>query len=161
MKISTILVIVAAVIVLIIVFRVLFNPVEKLSTEIGTKDDLHKYIASLLSNGADDDFLIIKIADSQDFFQFKNYQNKLEIDFPLVTERQKSLESRVRQALIDQNLKIIENKGSGNTIFLDSYIDQSAPKASETVFKIFEAVFNINKNTKLDFQWTSFAINKS
>ncbi|MCG8334010.1 MAG: hypothetical protein MJE63_05805, partial [Proteobacteria bacterium] len=126
-----------------------------------TKNDIPRYIASLLKNGTEDDFLIIEIGNPEDFFQFKNYQNELEIDFPLVTDKQKSLESRVRQALKDQNLVVVENKGSGDTIFLDSYIKQTNSDTSKVVQEVFKSVFGLNENTKLVFRWTSFALVES
>ncbi|MCI5141624.1 MAG: hypothetical protein D3909_07825 [Candidatus Electrothrix sp. ATG1] len=161
MKISTILIIIAVAIVLVVRFKLLSSSSDTLDSEIGTKSDIPRYIASLLKHGTEDDFLIIEIENSEDFFQFKNYQNELEIDFPLVTDRQKTLESKVRQAFRDLNLEIIENKGSGDIIFLDSYIKQADSGASTIVQEIFKSVFGLNENTKLVFRWTSFALIES
>jgi hypothetical protein len=51
--------------------------------------EIEDYINTLMSGDNDTAFLVIEISGTEDFIQFLNDEKSVQLDFPLVTDRQK------------------------------------------------------------------------
>lgn len=78
----------------------------------GRLREIEYYIHNLMSGDNDTAFLVIEISGTEDFIQFLKDEKGVQLDFPLVTDRQKQLEERVRQEALEQNLELLENNGT-------------------------------------------------
>lgn len=120
---------------------------------IGNVDSIENIIENLMKSTSENAFLIIKIHGTDDFIQFTGDAKGVQLDFPLITDRQKNLESAFRSAGKDLNLKIIENKGSDGSSFLDIDINGNASEITNIVKKFIGKLFNANPSTKLEFEY--------
>ena len=98
-------------------------------------------------------YLIIKIQDSEDFIQFTGDAKGVQLDLPLITERQKELETAFWHVSKDLNLKVVENKGSDGSRFLDIDLNGNAFEITNIVKIFIEKLFNVNSGTKLVFEY--------
>ena len=96
-------VILIALLILAAVFffaRILFNRpvVESLPHATLLPHELEPYFQALRDSNDDYAFIIVTVVGTEDFFQFKDSGHGLFTDFPLFTERQRSLERAARDA---------------------------------------------------------------
>lgn len=76
-------------------------------------------VRRLMHSTSDDSFLVVGVENSEDFLQMTASPFGIQLDFPLITDRQKSLESRIRESAGRQGLTIQETQGTDGNSFLD------------------------------------------
>src|ERR1044072_2401128 len=89
-------------------------------------DELRDYIGRLLLAPEGEAFLVVTVAGSEDFLQMTAGEESVQIDFPLVTERQCGFESKIRATAEGEGLTIEENLGSDGAGFLAAYVGRAA-----------------------------------
>ncbi len=98
-------------------------------------------------------FLIIKIQGTYDFIQFTGDTKGVQLNFPLITEEQKQHEAAFNNVSKKLNLKVIENKGSDGSRFLDIDINGNANEISNTIKSFIKNLFNVDQSTSLEFEY--------
>jgi len=124
----------------------------------GTVVDLPVQIQRLLAappeGGA---ILIVALADSsEDFIQFAVAESVIELDHPLVTDRQQARETAVRKALEQAGCEPKVNLGTGGARFLDCYLPRSAGVVARVGGSVLRDVFLVEDSTPLVF--TSYGL---
>ncbi len=122
-------------------------------TSIGNVQNIENIIENLMKSTNEYAYLIIKIQDSEDFIQFTGDAKGVQLDLPLITERQKELETAFWHVGKDLNLKVVENKGSDGSRFLDIDLNGNAFEITNIVKIFIEKLFNVNSSTKLVFEY--------
>ena len=122
-------------------------------TSIGNVESIESIIKSLMKSTNEYAFLIIKIHGTEDFIQFTGDAKGVQLDLPLITERQKELETAFWHVGKDLNLKVVENKGSDGSRFLDIDLNGNAFEITNIVKIFIEKLFNVNSSTKLVFEY--------
>lgn len=102
-------------------------------------------------------FLTIQIAQSEDFLQLTGSKNGVQLDFPMITSRQRSYESKIRNAVASANLAVLENYGSDGALFLDIDVEGPSQVVAGVCSRILGEVFNIADDTVLIFQYVGLA----
>lgn len=143
-------------IVLILIAFFSFNFLSKSNdsvTSIGNVENIENIIENLMKSTNEYAYLIIKIQDSEDFIQFTGDAKGVQLDLPLITVRQKELETAFWHVGKDLNLKVVENKGSDGSRFLDIDLNGNAFEITNIVKIFIEKLFNVNSSTKLVFEY--------
>ena len=83
-----------------------------------SRQHLEDLVRRLMHSTSDDAFLVVGVENSEDFLQMTGGPAGVQLDFPMITDRQKSLESRIRETAARQGLSVQENRGTGD-LFLD------------------------------------------
>ncbi len=141
--------------VCLIVVLYLFLPSKKVKVipKIqGNLKDIENYINRLMVSDNDNSFLIIGISGTEDFIQFSGDNKGVQLDFPLVTDRQKELESHFRQSAKKEGLKIIDNTGSDGSFFLDIDINGSSAEITKVISALLKRVFGVTESSTLEIQ---------
>ncbi len=124
----------------------------------GTLRDLPTQVERLL--GADPEgggILIVARADSDDdFIQFSVSDSEVELDHPLVTERQRSREVEVQRALDEAGCSPRINTGSDGARFLDCYLPRSSDEVVWVATRVLREALDIGDSTTLVF--TSYGL---
>ena len=151
MKMKTVLIIVGLIAVLVILISCFKKSNESVMTT-GYAKDIERNIQKLMNSRRSDAFLIVTIFKSDDYIQFTADAKGVQLNLPLITERQKSFESLFKKTAESENLNVIESKGTDGTIFLDINIDGASAEISKTVESFMAKLFNVSANTKLKFE---------
>lgn len=125
---------------------------DETNSFMGTVDDIQTTIEKLMKSQKDDAFLIITIQGTEDFIQLTGDINGVQLDFPLITSRQNELETYFWKAAEDLDLKVVENKGSDGSRFLDIDINGNASNVSDLVKTFISNFLSVNRGTKLEFE---------
>ena len=152
---KTMKIIIAIIVLILIVFFAsifLRKPSDATIVE-GNIYNIEGMIKDLMNSSNDYAFLIIKIYGTEDFVQFTGDLEGVQLDFPLITKRQKSLESTFHRASRDLNQEVIENKGSDGSRFLDIELYGNASEITDIVTEFMAKLFNVNSGTKLVFEY--------
>ena len=144
------------VIIAIIILGVFLLMRSKQNQEIpkiqGSLKDIEENLSKLMVSNNDHAFLIVEVFGTEDFIQFSRDHKGVQLDFPLVTDRQKKMEEKIRQSAKNQNIAIIENKGSDGSRFLDIDIDGSPSEIAEISKGLLKNIYGVNESTTLMFQ---------
>ena len=97
-------------------------------------------------------FLIVHAADTKDFLQLTASPDGAQIDFPLITERQRSLEPKILQVAAELRLDFHETRGSNGGRFLDCDFVGSSREVADTCRKLLIHVYGISDTTPLTFE---------
>ena len=119
----------------------------------GNIDNIEGMIEGLMNSSNEYAFLVIKIHGTEDFIQFTGGPEGVQLDFPLITDRQKNLESTFKRVGRELNLIVIENKGSDGSRFLDIELNGNASEITEIITKFIGNLFNVSSSTKLAFEY--------
>jgi hypothetical protein len=119
----------------------------------GKLKDIENHLNRLMASSSNYGFLIIEISGTSDFIQLSGDKKGVQLDFPLATDHQKSLEANIRQSAKVLNLEIIENKGSDGTRFLDIDLKSSPSEISKVTENLLKKVFKVSEATLFDFQF--------
>ena len=111
-----------------------------------------KAFVSLLMRSPDKKFLIVGIAGTEDFIQLTAAPDRAQIDFPLITERQRSLEPKILQVAGELHLDFHETRGSNGGRFLDCDFIGSSREIADTCRKLLIHVYGISETTALTFE---------
>jgi hypothetical protein len=101
-------------------------------------------------------FLIINITPD-DFMQLTGDASGVQIDFPLITARQRSFETKIKEVALRANLEVIDNSGSDGSCFLDLNVNGSSDKVAATCSEILRGVFGVSGDVLLTFQHDGLA----
>jgi hypothetical protein len=120
---------------------------------MATLVDLHSYVDRLL-RAADDDgaFLIITVSGTEDFVQLIADCEGVEIDFPLITGRQKGFEWKFRSIAEFEGCPLSENRGDDGARFLDVELPADSAEVSRIVELFLVELFGVGPHTELDFE---------
>jgi hypothetical protein len=152
-------IVVVVLIVLLVVLVVVSsrNSSQGLSMATGTLRDLEFYTSHLQEANNSRAFLIVTLDGSPDFLQMKYVDGEFELDFPLVTDRQKSLEEKIRRLYEEHDYKIVENPSTSGHTFLDVYFNSRAILV-ETASEVFREVFGATAESSIKFQWSDMVV---
>jgi hypothetical protein len=114
--------------------------------------EIEYYIHNLMSGDNDTAFLVIEISGTEDFIQFLKDDEGVQLDFPLLTDRQKQLEERLRQEALVQNLELLENNGTDGMQFLNMTLKGSSSEVAQSIESLLINIFGVNANTMLGFE---------
>ena len=120
--------------------------------------DIKPAISALLESTADDAYLVIGIAGSNDFVQMSGYLGTAELDFPQLTDRQKQLRPKIEKVCGELGLDLVVNVGSDGSEFLDYELPKSADEIARIVRSILSLVYEANDQTGLEFEANSFSL---
>jgi hypothetical protein len=108
-------------------------------------DALSPFLSRLASG--DIPFLIIEERQSGDFLQFSSLADGVQLDLPLISQRQLQLEPRLLATLKSRGLLPYETIGSDGTRFLDANLVGKPDQLTDQVSEIFQQVFNCDPGT--------------
>jgi hypothetical protein len=97
-------------------------------------------------------FLIIEIAHSEDFLQLSGDASGVQIDFPLVTARQRGYEKKIREVASREGLEVVETYGSDGSRFLDMDVNGESSEVTAVCSKLLREVFSVSGDGELLFQ---------
>jgi hypothetical protein len=120
-------------------------------------DEIEHYIDRLMSANDDGAFLIISVAGAVDFLQLTGDARGAQIDFPLITDRQRSLEQRIRLAAERVGLPVVENRGGGSDRFLDINVEGTAAEVARVCRALLYDVFGASEGAELEFEGDGLA----
>jgi len=125
----------------------------------GVRGDMVLAIAGLMDSTDKRSFLIVEIANTKDFIQFSGSTDVVQMDFPLVTQRQKDLRSDIEKACSELGLDLELTPGSTGEEFLDYNLKGSSESISNTIRQVLERVHGVTGNEQLLFSASGFALN--
>jgi hypothetical protein len=115
-------------------------------------DELEDYVGRLTRASEDGAFLIVTVTGTEDFLQMIAGEEDVQIDFPLVTERQRGFESRIRAAAGSVGLTVEENEGGDGARFLDVYLEKDAGRVASVCRSFLRDVFGAGAGARLEFE---------
>ena len=118
-----------------------------------TISDLDSYVERLIrAAGNDSAFLIVTVSGTEDFVQLIADIDAVELDFPLVTGRQMSFESKFRDIAEIEGYSVIENRGDDGARFLDVELPFSTDEVTRVTEVFLNELFGVGERTQLDFE---------
>ena len=121
-------------------------------TDRSQSASLQAHIERLMVSPRPDSFVIVTVKGTGDFIQFTGDQTGVQLDFPIITARQKTKEQRFRETARKQGLAVIESKGSDGSRFLDINIEGSPSEVSR-VARAFAAEFlDVTDDSDLEYK---------
>jgi len=127
-----------------------FRPKFESISKIGSTSDIEVYLPRLM-HPSGHGFLAIKFNEQEDFIQLSGSPEGIQIDFPLITPRQKELENTIRAACNSLSLQLTDSKGSDGARFLDINLDGEANQLAIIVQKFLSQAFSVSSTSKLFF----------
>jgi hypothetical protein len=117
----------------------------------GTTAELEPRIARLMQS-ASQTLLIVHVPHTEDFLQLSATPKSAQIDFPLITDRQRALEPKIREAAAALHLNFHETRGSDGSRFLDCDFSGSPREIAHTCRQLLTRVFGISEDAPLTFE---------
>ena len=117
----------------------------------GTVAELEPRISHLMHSGRQT-FLIVRIAGTKDFLQLTATPDSAQIDFPLVTDRQRELEPRIREAAAALGLDFRETRGSDGSRFLDCDLTRTPTEIARACRQLLMRVFGVSGDARLAYE---------
>jgi hypothetical protein len=152
-KIFTIIAIVVIFIIGILIFknknnnRMNIPPNDIFLTEL---KEIDLYLSALMKTSSDDAFIIVTMRQTQEFIQFKYIQKYgLEIDFPLVTDRQKEQKEKIIKYTKELGLEFDVNTGTDGTEFIDIYFKEDYLEGSKLIKNYFYKIYGAMENAEV------------
>ena len=145
-----VLIIIVLVVIILIAFLFLYRP-DDTKVLVGTIKDLESGIEKMMLSSKKDSFVIATVHGTHDFIQFSGNTKNVQIDFPQITDRQKSMGVRFRTIAKEMNLKVIENRGTGDELFLDIDLKGTATEISGVAGTFMERFLGISQDTKVEY----------
>lgn len=124
-----------------------------------TVASLERRIA-LIMHSADQKFLIIQVAGTEDFLQLTAAAQRAQISFPLITDRQRALEESLRKAAGELRLSLREAPGNDGSRFLDCDLSGTSQEVADACHGLLTRLFGVTDNTPLTF-YTERLANRS
>jgi hypothetical protein len=145
------LAIIVFVVIVLVAFLFLYQP-DNTEDLVGTTKDLENYIGIMMLSAEKYAFVIATVKGTRDFVQFSGNTKNIRLDFPLITDRQKSMEVAFRTTAKEMDLKIIENRGTGGEVFLDIDLKGTTAEISVAARTFMERFFGITQDTKIKYR---------
>lgn len=117
----------------------------------GTAAQLEPRISRLMQS-ATQTFLVVQVSGSEDFLQLTAAPDGAQIDFPLITDRQRALEPRFREAAEELRLDFHETRGSNGGRFLDCDFRGTPREIADACRRLLTRVFGISEDASLTFK---------
>jgi hypothetical protein len=146
-----VLAIIVFVVIILIAFLFLYQP-DNTEDLAGTTKNLENYIGIMMLSAEKYAFVIATVRGTRDFVQFSGNTKNIRLDFPLITDRQKSMEAAFRTTAKEMDLKIIENRGTGGEVFLDIDLKGTTTEISVVARTFMERFFGITQDTKIKYR---------
>lgn len=115
-------------------------------------DKIRHYVERLMRAPGDGAFLVIAISGSDDFLQLTADAEGAQIDFPLITDRQRSLEPKIRLAAEGAGLPLVESESGGGDRFLDVNVEGSAAEVARICRVLLREVLGAGDDAELEFE---------
>jgi hypothetical protein len=144
---SKILITIFVILILIAALRSLWQKrhVDQPNASRSSGLQLDDLIRRLMNSKKDGAFLIVGVQGSEDFLQMTSVSTRVQLDFPLITDRQQSLESNIRRAAANQKLIVKEQRGSDDSRFLDIDIDGEPTHIAAVCRRFMEQVYGASE----------------
>jgi hypothetical protein len=114
---------------------------------------IKSYVEQLIrTSPGDGAFLIITVNGTEDFLQMTGDTRGVQLNFPLITARQMSMESNIRAVAARNGFTLTENNGSDGSRFLDIGMAANASEVAQVSEILLREVFRVGEATKLDFE---------
>ena len=146
-----VLAIIVFLVIILIAFLFLYRP-DNTEVLVGTTKDLENYIGIMMLSTEKYAFVIATVQGTRDFVQFSGNTKNIQLDFPLITDRQKSMEVAFRTTAKEMDLKIIENRGTGGEVFLDIDFKGTTAEISVVARTFMERFFGITQDTQIKYR---------
>jgi hypothetical protein len=114
--------------------------------------ELRNYVGRLTRAPEEGAFLIVTVAGTEDFVQMIAGADDVQIDFPLITDRQRGLEPEIRAAAGREGLAVEENEGDDGARFLDVYVEREAGRVERVCLSFLRGVFGAGEDARLEFE---------
>ena len=121
-------------------------------TERGRASDIPSLVERVMLSPAEDAYLIINIHQDSAFMQMTGDENGVQLDFPLITPRQRSLEGRIREAATRLGLEAFDVDGSDDARFLDVEVNGEPRVVGAACAEVFREVFGEAADAELIFE---------
>ena len=141
--------IVVALIVVVAVTYLLFRPAPSAK---GATADISIYINGLMNASSENGVLIINVSGNADFVQFTGGKSGVQMDFPLITDRQLSFHSSIEKLASSMGLESVINTGTDGAKFLDIELKGTSTEISTTVEKFIVELYGSGHPPVLEFQ---------
>jgi len=122
----------------------------------GTLSELDAYMRPLRRAGRIRAVLVVKKQENGDFVQFTPIANGVQLRFPLLTERQKSLEASLRQLLSAHGLKPHRTSRDEVSELLKCNIKGPTSDVNEKVRQIISRLLDVTDTTPIIYTSTAF-----
>ena len=154
---GTLLSVIALVILGVIAWRYL-NPKPSPSEDLpiddlheGTLADLDWYLAKLMSTSTPWECLVVRIVGTEDFFQYSTDKTELQLDLPLITDRQKELQPLAESVLREFGQEPYITKASLGDRLLDCDLKGTRHDYTTVSMAFAKRVFGIVDETPVTF----------
>ncbi len=108
---------------------------------------------SRLMRSPEQTFLVVRVAGTKDFIRLMAAPDLgVQIGFPLITERQRAMEPKIRQAAGELQLVFHETRGSNGSRFLDCDFKGGAREIADACRQLLVHVYGISDATPLSFE---------
>ena len=124
--------------------------------EKGGIESIEGFLQSLMRSERSDAFRFIAVDGTDDFVQFTGDEGGVQLDMPLIADRQRSLEPAFRKACKLISERIETSEGSGGETFLDVKIEGTAAEIAEKVKVVMAEMYQVSEETPLRFTLDSF-----
>jgi len=128
----------------------LFAPRKKV-VEKGFFHDLPNKFNVLLNSKPKVSTIIVAISGTEDFIQFSFDDEKVEMDYPVITPRQKELSPKFREICSQSGYQVREITGSDGAKFLDISVSSDSEDLVIISKRILTNLFGAKDDTKLKF----------
>jgi hypothetical protein len=118
----------------------------------GSIIDIENYIKGLMETAEGDGVLIVTITGTSNFVQFTGGVSGVQMDFPLVTSEQKSLQVSIESVGKEMALAAIINSGSDGSEFIDFNLEGSPSEITNIVENFMASLYGTNQTTQLEFK---------
>jgi hypothetical protein len=115
-------------------------------------DELSGYVGRLTRAPEEGAFLIVTVEGTEDFVQMIAGADDVQVDFPLVTERQRGFESKIRATAESEGLTIEENEDDDGAHYLDMYLEKDAGRLERVCRAFLREVFGAGGDARLEFE---------
>ena len=123
----------------------------------GYVNELDRYIDRLMRSTSEGSFLIVGVSHPEDFIQMTGGSDGVQLDFPLVTQRQQMREELIKLGARAEGLFVVENPGSDGARFLDIDVEGSSRRIAAICHRLLKKLFDIDDTTQLTFDFDGLA----
>jgi hypothetical protein len=102
------------------------------STVSGDSTHLVAAFEGLLATSAADAFLVVGVSGAEDFLQFTAVPGSVQLDYPLITGRQREVRASLERVCADLGLVQVVSSGSDGSEFLDYDINGRGDSRRDT-----------------------------
>ena len=121
-------------------------------TDRSQSASMQAHIEGLMASPRQDSFLIVTVKGTEEFIQFTSDQTGVQLDFPIITARQRTKEQSFRETAKKQGLAVIESKGSDGSRFLDINIEGSPSEVSQVARAFVADFLDVTDDSDLEYK---------